>query len=799
MGFRLVLAMAVVAIAALVCWPRCQKDLPLDAVDVTAAPAAPAYESRAIVTAPVQVLASDVHRVEVDPSATPWRCAGRCVDQASGAAIAGCVVTTGEATVATDPSGRFELEIASARAVIEIAGNNRVGVGRTVERRGAMLDVGDVPLRAAGRVAGMLADDRGRPCGNRVVVVEPLSFVARRDGWRESLQWHARTAADGSFALATPLPAGTILVSAPELPPLVGESSHALCAGGELFLRLHCRAWRAGQELSGMVVDEDGRPVAGATVQLCSEAAAEQAIKIVDCDAYGRFAVVCEEGKALPVWLRACSVDGSLQSAVSGPQLWGSHSLRLQLSQSEGVWLRVVDAVDQTPIESFSVRLVATSGVRSSRAGATRHAGHHEGGRCWLRLVNGRHEVMVFPEDRRWLPNLPQTFVVSATTRQVTVALRRAQDLPVRVLRDSGRSLAGVTVRLVQPADNTIVRDLSQLLLHGGSRACPNVVVATSRTDSQGNAVLRWTSDDRAMQVRLNGPGVAPQVETHVSFRAGALTIRVPDTGVLRARIPEAKGLRLELTQRGTALRLPTSWSAPLTLDAKGELEVDLPVGNWQIRLATPLPNGEWWSLPDVLANVDIAADRVSDWTASAAAQLAAGEVVGQAHVDGLPATQIVLLHGSVLKDGAVAPVAATVLPADARGAYLFAQLRAGYYALQARVMCSGQQVSIALVDWFRLQPGGRRDCGANVVATAPLTVLLRSSDGTAVSDGQLLLRGSNGALLVGALNEHGKVSFARVPATSYELQLRHQGRSRKLGRVRVAPGVGTSRTILVR
>lgn len=797
MGFRSLVAMTVVAMAAWVAWSWSSQGPSPVAVGAGAVPAAPSFESRGPLARTGREPAV-VSRLQVDPSATAWRCSGRCVEQVSGVAIAGCAVRSGEQVVVTDRSGRFELQATGARTVVEISSADFVWVRRTIERRGAMVDLGSVQLRAAGRVAGLLTDEYARPCGNRIVVVEPQSFAVRRDGWRELLEWNARTAADGSFVLGTPLPAGSLLVSAPELPSLLGSSTYALRAGQELFLPLRCGAWQQEQELSGIVLDARGQSAAGAMVQVCRDASGERVSKIVGCDESGRFFVVCERGARSPVWLRASAASGSLESPVRGPHRWGGSPVRLDLVQSHGVWLHVVDAVDQTPIESFAVQSVPTSGVRSSTAGARRGDGHHEGGRCWLQLADGGHEVMVWPRDSRWLPNLPQAFRVGTESRHVTVALRRAQNLAVRVLHNNGRAVAGATVRLIQPADNEVVRELSQLLMHGGSSVRPNVVVATSRTDAQGSAALRW-SDDLAMQVRVHGPGVVPQVVSRVRFEAGVATIRVAEAGVLRVRSPAAKGLRLVLTQRGTVRRLPEPWSAPMVLDDSGEQEVDVPVGEWQMRLAVPLPNGEWRSLPDALATVQIASGRVSEYAPSTAAQLVVGEVAGQVHVDGLPATQVVLLHGAAMQDGSIVAVATSVLPADARGGYRFTQLHTGYYALQARVMCSGQQVAIRLVDWFRLQAGGERNCGAQVVTTAPLTIRLRSSDGAIVRGGQLLLRGSNGALLVGAPDEHGAVTFSRVPSTSYELQLRQRGKTRPLGRVHVAPGADTKQTVLVR
>ncbi|MFT4841331.1 MAG: hypothetical protein ACI8UD_000014 [Planctomycetota bacterium] len=732
-------------------------------------------------------------------------CVGRCVDWQTRLAIAGCLIRAGDHTTESDASGRFELDVADGdvdiTATVTVTAADRIGVTRTIEMQSQTFELNDVALRAAGRVAGLLADDRGQPCANRVVTISPAEHVARDDGWQELLQLQQRTNADGSFRFAMPTPAGAMHVRVQEVPSLLGEANHVLLASQELYLSLRCRSWHAHEELRGLVHDGAGEPVVDALVQVFAAPSVNSPVlQAAHSDSLGRFSLIRKDAGVANVWLRTATIDGILESGISGPHAWGDSDVRVQLSRTEGVWLHVADATTGSPIEQFAVQHARTSGVRSAQGGAIRYQGSHPSGKCWLEGIGaGSHEIIVWPAGARWLPNLPHAFTLEPGTREVRVSLARAKEFPVSVLTATGHGVPGVSVQLLMPADNQVVRDLAELLQHGGSRVRPNVRLATAYTDQFGFAMLRWMDSDRAMQLRVEGLGIAPQIKRGVHLRAQGVTIRVADTGALHATLHGAAGMRIELTREDCGTQLPTAWSAPLQLDADAQLRVNVPVGDWFVRLATRIPNGKWQTLPDAIAKVAIRPGVTSQLEQSVVTQLAPCEYTGRAFVDGRPARHVALLHGVDDGNGGVRTAEVSVLATNDRGEFRFSDLRAGYYAVELRMTCLGQQVAVSSQDWRRLSGGQHVNSETMSVTTATMTIALRDTSHAAVTTGQLLLRGANGCVLMGSPNAHGLVTFEGIPVSSYELQLRRSGEAQQLGRVSLASNMPEPQLFVVR
>ena len=727
-------------------------------------------------------------RLEVMSSAASRSFVGRCVDWQTRAPVAGCRIQAGDCITASDADGRFELRVPDhdAGLPVTVTAPHRVGVTRRVMMPSHTFELHDVALRRAGNVCGLLADDKGQPCANRVVAVVPANHVLRDDGWQELVQQQLRTRADGSFRFAVPIAAGAMQVRVPEVPALLGDENHVVLPGDELFLSLRCRSWQACDELCGVVRDDTGQPVVGALLEvLATHITDAPVLQAGHSDSLGRFCLIRADASVDRVWLRATLVDGRLESTLGGPYGWGDCGLHIELSRADGLWLHVVDAATGVPIERFAVQHVRTSGVRSALAGARSHDGIHASGRCWLEQVGiGSLEVIVWPADARWLPNLPHAFTVEAGDREVRIALARATELPVTVLTTTGRPVAGAAVQLLLPSDNRVVRDLSCMLQHGGSRVQPNVRVMTARTDQDGVAVLRWLASDRPLQLRIAGTGIAPHTEHGVRLTAHGVTVHVADSGTLQATLQRAAGMRLELIREDRSMRLPKDWSAPLQLDGLGQLTVDLPAGDWLVRLATPVSNGTWRTLPDDIARVSIQPGRRTQLQRSVEKYLAPAECTGRAFVDGQPAPHVALLHGVERHDGGVRVVDVSVLAPNRHGEFRFPALRAGYYRVELRMTCCDQQITVSRQDWRRVSGGQHVDWRTLSVATATLTIALRDTSQAAVTTGLLLLRGANGAVLTGTPDARGLVTFARIPISSYELQLRRSGRSLQLGQV---------------
>jgi hypothetical protein len=682
---------------------------------------------------------------------------------------------------------------------VVITAPDRVTVTRLLSPHANDVQLADIRLRAAGRVVGMLVDDRARACANRRIVCTPGDHVARTDGWRERLSSHVRTGADGSFALDTLMPAGTLQIQAPDLPGLLGETQHVLLPGRELFLSLQCRSWQPNEELRGVVVDAAGQPVPDALLHVATGSdPTSPTLQACWSDADGGFCLIRADDATAAVWLRAASIDASLQPACSGPHRWGEAGIRIELSPADGVWLHVVDAVTGAAIEQYAVQHVRTTGVRSALAGELRHDGQHAGGRCFLEDVGeGSHEIIIWPDDKRWLPCLPHAFAVDSDSSEVRIPLERSEAQPVLVTTSSGWPVAGATVHLIHPSESELLRDLSQVLRHGGSRMRPNMRLTSAVTDQDGLAMLRWCADGTAMQLRIEGAAMAPHLEGGVRLQPGGITVQVADAGVLRADLPDAAGMRLQLHRaEGQGQEVwPPAWSAALQLHESGQLRhgdqlgANVPVGKWQVFLMVPQAQGVWRALPEVLAEVEIRSKQVVEIQPSLAATLAFAEVSGRAFVDGQPAVSVALVAGSADRFGNVRPLEVTVLPANDRGEFCFPKLLSGHYAIEVRLSCSGQLLSVPVWGWHAVAGGQQVACGTLAVATAPWTVALRDATQEAVTDGLLVLRGANGAALTGAPNDQGLVVWDRVPIGRYEAQFRGVESSQALPSIDVVAG----------
>ena len=729
--------------------------------------------------------------------------AGRCLAWGTRRPLAGCQVRSGARATISDESGRFALRAPDGvqELLVTITAAHRIGVSRQVRLQAGANEIPDVALRAAGKISGLLADERGQPCAGCKVVVVPAQHVARQDGWQEQLQTESLTRADGSFAFGLPIAAGALQVRVPEVPSLLGDANHVVRFGEELFLSLQCRSWHAGSEVVGIVCDERGEPIVGAMLQeVAAPAMASPVLQAVYSDSEGRFRLVRKEGSVESFWLHVTMVDGSFESTTSGPHVWGQSGLRIPLSRRQGIWLHVVDAVDGAAIEHFAVQQVSTGRVRSAFGGVRSHAGHHLNGKCFLDGVGtGPHEIIVWPMDDAWLPNLPHAFTVSQSCRDLHIALVRASDLPVTVVTASGRPVADAALQLILPAQNQVVRSHEQLLQHGGSRAHPSVLLASARTDARGVASMRWADGDGPLQLRIEGSGIAPHVETGVRLTSQGLTIHVPDAGVLEASLDGAGGLRLELVNQQREAHLPPAWSAPLNLDLEGNIRADVPVGSWQLLLAVPMSNGRWRTLPEVIARVDIEAGRTSQVRQPVSAYLADSELSGRLFVDGRPARHVAVLHGVADGNGKVRAVDETHHAVGDRGGFRISNLLPGYYAVELRMTCSGQQVTVGVQKWRLLSRGKPVDCGTISVATAALTIALAEVGGKAVTQGMLVIRGDHGAAMTGSPDARGHVSFERVPVDTYEVQLRRGGKAYPLGRVDLTGDAAEPHRLIVR
>lgn len=710
----------------------------------------------------------------------------RCVSWERGDPLPGCELAVGSDTAVSGADGSAELDLPAGTAAVEVhvRARGHVAVARRVEVRPGGLQLGDVRLRRGAIVDGIVTDPQREPYGDVRVRVRSHGDTARDDGWNE--QWPAvvATADDGTFQFDAPLPAGRAEVLCEGAPPLLGSTHHALQADAANHLVLVCRASTAADWITGSVLDAGGWPMPDAIVQAVATAgpAAGAAART---NASGAFRMYRGDTGATTVWLTATAVAQDRCSPRVGPVPWGARDVDIELPAGAALQLFVSDAATGAPIEHFTVQCVRATGVRGERA--VRRSGRRgSAGVSWIDdVAPGPGQLVVWPDDERWLPSPPTPFDHDGAGEVVRVALPRAEVCPVLVQTASGRPLAGVQVELLAPAASEIVRDLDRLFDNGGTRGPVSLRLARAATGADGRAQLRWHDDPRPLLLRVHGPGTSSHVETGVHIGPSGCTVVVPDTARLEVHLRGAGELRLVLQEEHGARVVPLAWAPPLLLDREGCGSADVPAGCWQVLLQRQLAvDGQaspvWLRTPAPLATVVLAAGETRRLELDATRVLAPAELGGTAFVDGEPAGTVVLLCGEPGGSGDDVRVRHAVETlTDARGVFRFTRLPPGAYALELRVRCGGAAVAVPHGEWLRLEPGERRVHAPIAVTTGAVRIRVR---GNQLAGRGVELSAPPGIALLGTLDGNGEVLFERVPAANYRVRLRGAERCDEIG-----------------
>lgn len=211
----------------------------------------------------------------------PETVTGRALDSASRAPLAGALIwdsSTGSALTGAD--GAFRLPSRAGRqTVLQAVAAGHVRSRQLIQNGGSVA----LLLEPAGEIAGRVLDGAGRPVAGAAVHASPVA-------WRPGLSMDnpvVKTRADGGFLLYG-LPLGTcrLSVSRAGFAPAstVAEAAAPDSRTGVTIVL------SAGKTASGRVVDEQGKPIAGAAVSLTSEeqSAAQESYQAVT-DAAGAF------------------------------------------------------------------------------------------------------------------------------------------------------------------------------------------------------------------------------------------------------------------------------------------------------------------------------------------------------------------------------------------------------------------------------------------------------------------------------------------------------------------------------
>lgn len=311
----------------------------------------------------------------------------------------------------TDADGTFLVEAPAPTAeelVLELAAGDLLTTQRVVfggirsDARRALgpgdLDLGTFELAPAGVLVGRVTDELGAPVAGARVRAALGDLSPTLDS--------AVTDASGAYRLAHLPPQGVeVRVEAEGFRDGIAKSVRAE-PSAELSRRDF--ALVSAPTITGVVVDEQGVPLAGAKISLqawepCGPDA-PGGWAHAESDAHGRFLATlrneCRHG------LRV-RLDGYSPFRLGRPVRQGEPELRVELRELPGIALQVVDAATGRPIERYALHEPVESGYAILNPPRPDYASHPQGTTV-VRARPGEAEFVVLApgyHGRRWRPS----------------------------------------------------------------------------------------------------------------------------------------------------------------------------------------------------------------------------------------------------------------------------------------------------------------------------------------------------------------------------------------------------------
>ncbi|MFK7739956.1 MAG: carboxypeptidase-like regulatory domain-containing protein [Planctomycetota bacterium] len=485
---------------------------------------------------------------------------GRCVFGEDKQPVVGCelelaVTPTGAAAPAiaadavTEADGRFELAcrhdawsdalhlVARADGFVTRAGS------WAAPEIGRVVDLGDVHMLPAIRVAGEVVDREGAP-------VEGVELKLLNLGLEKHLTsaidtqntLRAQTDAAGRYAFEGVAYPGEWWIAAENTGPLVEPRTAQLVAGeSEHALRIVVDRPDPATDIVGVAVDRAGRPVAGLELSVMGDGARGKGRSNED----GSFRI----HRAAPIPERRDAKAGAAMTVLD-PELrfecvepgfdtrlvWGQKGVRVVMRERVGQQVQVVDAAGLAVEDYTLFAFVGRVGVRPEPRLTQR--GRHENGMCALdRLAAGHYAVLALPRDAgvaaSGLVRFEQLPEVEGAP--VRVALAPPIETTVQVQDMEGRPMVGSEVQLLialRDAPLDAATKVTELRNCGRSMRASHLCYATVHTDQDGRATLR--SPGGEFYVRVRG-------EQHVAS-VGALTVHA-SASVHRVQVTRAGGV----------------------------------------------------------------------------------------------------------------------------------------------------------------------------------------------------------------------------------------------------------------
>lgn len=604
---------------------------------------------------------------------------GRCVDEngeplanctaklrgrgrnQSDLALQGKVDWQDPAPIVTGADGGFDFAFAPLSSMqlsfdVQAAGRvPRTGRWSGIESA-QIIDLGDIVLGTGFEVRGRVVDELGVPVGGVGVRLNNLPLPVA-PGMAANDTRYGNSAANGEFRVEVPIPAGTwpLDVDARGFRLLSPDHVTIGVRGVEPVLV----TVRRMPSIDGTVVDEQGLPVAGVTIN--AELNRSGRIPGGTSGKDGTFTIFAVDAEPQPVQL-TISDPGPCESSWRDARLWewGSKDVRIVLMRALSFELTVVERPSGAPVTQYAVSCYSDKSG-SSLQRDLRLGGDHPQGRVVVdRVWRGRNILRVIPIDKALQPSAKIEFEASdAGVAPMRVAVDRLRSATVRLTTADGEPVVGSKIEIVRKGTGAFDADAFVLDRNGstGWSSDPkhrfHELLDTAVPTADGRAQVLVPPDPRDLVVRVTGQHPPAIVDPAMFVPGQDFVVVVPDGGGIVGRV---KLPGLDVTRLSVQAQRPDSQTQRRQNRNESVLQADcsfamrgLAPGGYQMRLRYNVPFRAETGGGAATVDLDVDVPDVS-------------VVAGRDSIVEIDATalQPATLRGRLLLDGAV-PTAARV------------------------------------------------------------------------------------------------------------------------------------------
>ncbi|MFT6082086.1 MAG: RNA polymerase sigma-70 factor (ECF subfamily) [Planctomycetota bacterium] len=411
-------------------------------------------------------------------------------------------------------------------------------------------DLGDLVVPMVCNLLVRVVDERGQP-----MLSPMLSPMLRATHPSDHLDrtfraWPGQPMVTPGGRVTLPVVAGTYSFTVAGRQITAGASCEVPPATTTWTHDLVIRAMPTDETLSGTVVDELERPIAGVSVYGTSGWDGHAAAAT---DNVGNFTLYRPEKGGDEVELRS-SLDG-YRSSIMRNLRYGQNDVRVQLLPAASVELRVVDE-DDRPVEDYGVRVWIAPGTEGnvySNEGALRHSGHHERGVAIVDNLDVGDLLFLIEPHRMdlWRSEPARVTVTAGQQNRATIRVAAAGQRSLRIEDASGKLIehARVEVFVGEPEHTTRALDYVDIERWGPREPHLVALVQRTTTDATGSALLRGPAD-RTVTLRIVAGGTEHRRDQVSLADDSPLVVTLPASGCVVAKIgpPEFVALLREVS-----------------------------------------------------------------------------------------------------------------------------------------------------------------------------------------------------------------------------------------------------------